>query len=70
MSWERNEIVSEWQDNEIAQWKRDNAHRIKKQPSRELTEREKWLLSMPEDEAIKILLAEQTEIEAKENGWN
>ena len=68
MSWERNEIVSEWQDNELAQWKRDNAHRIKKQPQRELTEREKWLLSMPTEEAIKVLLNEQTELARKE-GW-
>ena len=70
MSWERNEIVSEWQDNEIAQWKRDNAHRIKKQPQRELTEREKWLLSMPEDEAIRVILEEQNEIARKQSQYN
>ena len=63
MSWERNEILNEWHDNEVAEWKKSIRHHIKKRPQRELTEREKWLLSMPEDEAIKILLAEQQEIE-------
>ena len=63
MSWERNEILSEWHDHEVAEWKKANRHYIKKRPQDELTEREKWLLSMPEDEAIKILLAEQTELE-------
>ena len=64
--WERNEIVREWQDNELSKWKLDNWNRIKHQKARELTEREKWLLSMPEDEAIKVLIAEQNELAEKE----
>ena len=70
MSWERNEILSEWHDAELAQWKRDNAHRIKLQPHRELTEREKWLLSLPEDEAIRVILDEQNEIARKQSQFN
>ena len=62
-NWERNEIVNEWQDEEIARYKEQFRSQIKKRPVRELTEREKWLTSMPEEDSIKILLAEQKELE-------
>lgn len=65
MSWERNEIINEMDNEELAKFKEQFKHYIKKQPQKELTEREKWLLSMPEDEAIKILLAEQNEFAEK-----
>lgn len=54
MRWERNEILSEWHDAELAQWKRDNATHIKPP----LTERQKWFRSLPMDETIRIIKEE------------
>lgn len=61
MSWERNEILSEWHDAELAKWKQDNANHIKPP----LTERQKWFRSMPMEEAIKVI-AEEMKEETKE----
>ena len=63
--WERNIIMNEMDNNELAEFKKTFKNHIKHQPAKELTEREKWLLSMPEDEAIKILIAEQNELAEK-----
>lgn len=48
-------------DEEIHRFTLDNWKHIKKHKPTELTEREKWLLSMPKEEAWKIISAEQSE---------
>ena len=55
MSWERNDIRREMNEEEIHRFTLDNWKHIKKHKPTELTEREKWLLSMPKEEALKIL---------------
>ena len=65
--WEGNDLIHEWQDEEIHKYTLENWNHIKKHKPTELTEREKWLLSMPKEEAIKILMAEQKEIEFPSN---